>query len=76
MGYVTMLLEQVEPLEPHEVGALQGWLAVLKADCEMFGPTAEDEARMSRIATRIKTESARLGLPVPAELGQGRDEHG
>lgn len=54
MSYLQTLLDQDEPLEPHEVSDLRAWLQTLRNDVEMFGPTAEDVARMRRISAKIK----------------------
>lgn len=61
VSYLTALLAQAEPLEPHEVAELRRWLEVLRGDCEVFGETAEDTARMARITARIEREEGADG---------------
>jgi hypothetical protein len=53
-SYLETLLEQMRPLEPHEIASLREWLVVLRADCMLFGETPEDTARMDRIKRRIR----------------------
>lgn len=53
MSHLSILLKQTEPLEPHEVADLENWLKVLEGDCEAFGETPEDTARMNAIRNRI-----------------------
>jgi hypothetical protein len=55
-SYRERLLDQAEPLEEHEIRALEEWLDTLRIDIEAFGPAAEDVGRMSRIRARIKRE--------------------
>jgi hypothetical protein len=55
-SYHERLLDQAEPLEEHEIRALEEWLDTLRIDIEAFGPAAEDVGRMSRIRARIKRE--------------------
>lgn len=52
-SYLQRLLTQAEPLEADELVSLRDWLAVLEDDVEMFGPTPDDERRMTAIKARI-----------------------
>lgn len=61
MSHLEGLLTSTVPLEPHERGDLQAWLAVLEGDVELFGPTAEDVAMMSAIRRRL------VASPEPSE---------
>ncbi len=53
MSYLDDLLRQKEPLEPHEVSDLEEWLSAMMRDCEDFGPTPDDTARMAAIEAKI-----------------------
>lgn len=53
------LLTQAEPLEEFEIRELEDWLLVLQQDCEDFGPTPDDIARMGVIEARIFAERER-----------------
>jgi hypothetical protein len=60
MSDLDMMLTSSEPLDDFDRSRLADWLRVLKEDCEMFGPTGEDIARMNAIRRRIAdTETAK-----------------
>ncbi len=46
-------LLKADVLEPYEVGLLREWMGVLQEDCDMFGASPEDIARMTLIEDRI-----------------------
>lgn len=56
MSRLQSLLRQAQPLERHEISDLRSWLNVLRGDCELFGETAEDAARIAEIEARIAKE--------------------
>lgn len=58
MSYGQLLLDQKEPLESHEIHHLQEWLRVMNDDCETFGETPEDTARINAIKAKISEAEA------------------
>lgn len=60
MSRLEGLLTQEKPLEPHEVADLEEWLSAMMRDCEDFGPTPDDIARMAAIEAKIDQSRAEV----------------
>lgn len=62
-SYLTAILNQQRPLDPHEVADLQRWLTSLEEECRVYGAAEADVQRMNAIRAQIELNSGKIKEP-------------